>query len=119
MFDSTCRPNVAPGRGSSNGVVCGNKHRSLHEMREKQQKDKNMPGTCKGPRWLGENAKHKLGRWGTSHLGGHDMVRRVDRNGEALLWCSKCSVYARQRLGRKWMNRCKPENMDTTDDGKT
>ena len=27
-----------------------------------------------------EDSEHKLGRWDKSHSGGHDMVRRVDRN---------------------------------------
>ena len=38
---------------------------------------------------------------GVKHVGGHDMVRRVDRNGEALVWCRKCSGHARHRLGPK------------------
>ena len=29
------------------------------------------------------------------------MVRRVDRNGQASVWCRKCSGCARQRLGPK------------------
>ena len=37
------------------------------------------------------------------------MVRRVDRNGEALIGCRKRSGYARQSLGAKLVNRCKPE----------
>ena len=45
------------------------------------------------------------------------MVRRVDRHGEALTWCRKCSGYARQRLGPKLMIRCKPEKMDTKEYG--
>ena len=39
-------------------------------------------------------------------LGGHDMVRRVDPNGEALVWCRKCPEYARCR--------CRPEDKDAT-----
>ena len=35
------------------------------------------------------------------------MVKRVDRNGEALIWCRTSSGYARQRLGPKFMIRCK------------
>ena len=28
-----------------------------------------MPETCEGPRWLGEDVNHKLGRCGNAHLG--------------------------------------------------
>ena len=46
------------------------------------------------------------------------MVRRVDRNGEALVWCCrKCLGNARQRTGPKLMNRCKPKKMDTKECG--
>ena len=41
-----------------------------------------IQGKCEGPKLLQEDSKHNLGRWSKSHLGGHDMVRRVDRNGE-------------------------------------
>ena len=30
------------------------------------------------------------------HMRGHDMVRRVDRQGKVLIWYRKCSGYARQ-----------------------
>ena len=60
-----------------------------------------MPGTGERPRWLGKTPTKKLKRLGKAHLGGHDMVRRVDPNGEALLWCRKCSGYAKCRLGPK------------------
>ena len=29
------------------------------------------------------------------------MVRRMDRQGEVLIWCRKCSGYARQKNGTK------------------
>ena len=29
-----------------------------------------IQGKCEGPKWLQEDSKHKLGRWGKSHLGG-------------------------------------------------
>ena len=67
---------------------------------------------------LGRVSNHKLKICGTAHLGGHDMVRRVDRHGEALTWCRKCSGYARCRLVPKLINRCKPEKMDTKEYGK-
>ena len=28
----------------------------------------------------------------------HDLVRRMERQGEVLIWCRKCSDYARQRM---------------------
>ena len=43
-------------------------------------------------------------------MGGHDTVWRVDRQGEVLMiWCRKCSGYARQMMGPKLMDCCKPE----------
>ena len=47
------------------------------------------------------------------HLGGQDLVRRMDRQGEVLMWCRKWSGYVRQRMGPKLMNCCKPEQMGT------
>ena len=67
-----------------------------------------------GSRVAGKDSNHKLKMWVERHLGGHDIVRRVDRNGEALdlVWkvlgfCARC------RLGPKLMHRCKPEKLDT------
>ena len=68
-----------------------------------------MQRSCAGPKRLAKDAKHKLRGWRKSNLGGHDMVRRVDRHGEALIWCRKCSGYARRRMGPTLMNRCKLE----------
>ena len=78
----------------------------------------NMKGTCEGPKWLGKDSNHKFKRWGKAHLGGHFMLRRVDRHGEALIWCRKSSGDARCRLGPKLMSRCRPEKMDTRGYGK-
>ena len=39
------------------------------------------------------NSKLKIRR--KAHLGEHHMVRRVNLNGEAGVWCRKCSEYAR------------------------
>ena len=50
-----------------------------------------------GPNELVKN----LGRWGKRHMGGHDMVRRMDWQGDVLIWCRKCSGYARRRMGHK------------------
>ena len=41
------------------------------------------------------------------------MVRRMDRQREVLIWCRKCSGYARQRMGPKLVNCCKPEQTGT------
>ena len=46
------------------------------------------------------------------------MVRRVDRQGETLIRCRKCSGYAVQRMGPKLMNCCKPEQVGTKEHGK-
>ena len=46
------------------------------------------------------------------------MVRRMDRQGEVLIWCRKCSGYARQRMGPKLVNCCKPEQMGTKESSK-
>ena len=59
-----------------------------------------------------------LGKWRKRQLGGHDLVRRMDRQGEVLIWRRKCSGYARQRVGPKPMNCCKPEQVGTKEYGK-
>ena len=46
------------------------------------------------------------------------MVRRVNRHGEVLIWCRKCSGCARQRMGPQLMNCCKLEKVGTKEDGK-
>ena len=61
----------------------------------------------------------KIRKMEKRHLGGHDMVRRKDRQGEVLLiWCRKCSGYARRRMGPKRSNCCRLEQMDTKEFGK-
>ena len=81
-------------------------------------KKMNMPGACEDPRWLGTDFNCKLMKiQGNTHLGGHDMVRRVDPNGEALSSRRKCSRHAPCRLGPKLMNRCRPEKKATEEDG--
>ena len=37
-----------------------------------------MPGRCTGPKFLSKS----LGKWRRRHLGGHDVVRRMDRQKE-------------------------------------
>ena len=59
-----------------------------------------MPGRCAGPKVLSK----RLGTRRRRHLGGHDLVRRVDRQGEGPIWCRKCSGYARQRMVPKVHN---------------
>ena len=44
-------------------------------------------------------------------------MRRVDRQGEVLIWCRKCSGYARHRMEPKLMNCCKPDNTGTKECG--
>ena len=46
------------------------------------------------------------------------MVRTVDGHGEALIWCRKCSGYARQSMGPKLMKCCNLERRDTKENGK-
>ena len=60
----------------------------------------------------------RFGKWCRRHLGGHDLVRRMDRQGEVLRWCRKCSGYARQRIGLELMNCCYSEPMGTQGYGK-
>ena len=50
-------------------------------------------------------------------MGGHDLVRRLDRQEEVLIWCRTCSGYARQRIGPKLVNCCKLEQVGTKEDG--
>ena len=45
------------------------------------------------------------------------MVRKMDRQGEVLTWCRKCSGYVRQRMGPNLMNCCRPEQMGTKEVG--
>ena len=41
----------------------------------------------------------------------------MDRQGEILMWCRKCSGYAGQRIGQKLRNCCKPEQVGTEEHG--
>ena len=45
------------------------------------------------------------------------MVRRMDRQGEVLIWCRECCAYGRQRMGPKLMNHCKLEKVGTKGHG--
>ena len=50
-----------------------------------------IKGKCTGPKYLSK----KLVKWRKRHVGGHDSIRRVDRQGEVLIWCRTCN--ARQK----------------------
>ena len=73
-----------------------------------------MPGKCT---FLKYSSEH-LGKWGRRHLGGYDLVSIVDRQGEVLIWCRKCSGYVRRRMGAKLLNCCRPEQVGTKEYGK-
>ena len=45
------------------------------------------------------------------------MVRRMDRQGQVLIWRRKCSGYARQTMGPKLVKCCKLEHMVTKEYG--
>ena len=64
-----------------------------------------MSWTCKGPKFFSK----KHGKWRSCHVGGHDLVRRMDGQGEVLIWFRKCSGYARQSMEPKLMNCCRPD----------
>ena len=68
------------------------------ECEEVANKKKHARGNVRS-KVASKDSNHKLKRWRKAHLGGHDTVRRVDPNGEALVLCRKCSGYARCRLG--------------------
>ena len=38
-------------------------------------------------------------KWRRRHLGGHDLVRRMDRQGEVRIWCRKCSELREAKNG--------------------
>ena len=42
-----------------------------------------IQGKCEGPKWLREDSNAKAGKMGQITWEEHDMVGRVDRNGEA------------------------------------
>ena len=77
-----------------------------------------MPGKCTEPKYLsfflGRGEKMEEG----VTLEGHDLVRRVDRQEEVLIWCMKCSGYARQRMGPTLMKCCRSEQVSTKEHGK-
>ena len=64
---------------------CGeaNKYRCMRCGRGSQYMK--MQGKCIRPK----NTCQNFGKWRKRHLGGHDKVRRLDRQGEVLIWCRK------------------------------
>ena len=72
-----------------------------------------MPGRSNGPKFLSRSLKNGEG----ASLGAHDLVRRMDRQGEVLIWCRNCSGNARQGMEPKLINCCMPEPMGTKEFG--
>ena len=72
------------GKEASDGMVCDSECKYRCMRCGRSSNNMKMQGTCAGPKCLAEDSKHKVGRWEKSHFGGYDMVRRVDRQGEAL-----------------------------------
>ena len=64
-----------------------------------------------------EELVEEIWNLGKRHLGGHDLVRRVNKQGEVLIWCRKCSGFTRPRIGPKLMNCCMPEQVGTKEHG--
>ena len=84
----------------------------MHEMWKKQQVHENATTM-----YSAEILVKEFGKWRKRHVGGRDLVRRVGRQGEVLMWCRKCSGHARQRMGPKMLNCCKPEQVGTKEHG--
>ena len=74
-----------------------------------------MPRQCTGPRYLSKN----FGKCGKRHLGGHDLVRRVDRQGQVIIWCKKLFGLYKAEDGPKLMICCMSEQVGTKEHGKT
>ena len=93
-------------RGSQQASMCEMwKRKQIHEDARKLHPD--------------HHSCHFGGKMGKGRrLGGHDLVRRMDRQGEVLIWCRTCSGYARQRVGPQLRNCRKREQMGTKEYGK-
>ena len=81
------------------------------------QKEEHYRTRCFGRSKTGNNAAGEGGVVRSFAVRGQVPLlgRRMDTQGEVLVWCRKCSGYARQRMGSKLMNGCKPEQMGTLD----
>ena len=83
---------------TSNGMV--RRPKSIDDMWKRHIHIK-KPGKCTGPKCVDEH----FGKWRS--VSGHGVVRRVDRQGQVLIWCGKYSGYARQRMWPKLMQCCR------------
>ena len=66
-----------------------------------------------GPKVDGKRPQPQAKQMGKRALGRARHDKMSGSNGEALVWCSKCSGYARCRLGPTSVNRCRPEKKAT------
>ena len=85
-------------------------HRELPDSEQNEASNRVVRGSKQvhGPKFLSK----KTGNMEKTPSG------RMDRQGEVLIRCRKCSGYARQRMGPKQTNCCRPEQMDTKEFGK-
>ena len=74
------------GNEAPNGVSRGSEPVSMYEMRK--SKSMKMPGRCDGPKISSKS----LGKWRSRHVGGLDLVRRMDRQGEVLIRCRRFGI---------------------------
>ena len=84
----------------------------MHEMWKRQQVHEDAKEMCR-TETLGDNFKAQNGKMGKAACAKTRTTRRVDSKGEVLIWCRKCSGYARHRMEPKLMNCCKPDNTGT------
>ena len=81
----------------------------MYEVWKKQQIHEYAGKMCRTDRFI-----KQFGEVGEKRrMGGRDIVRRRGRQGEVVIWCRKCSGYARQRKEPKLMSCCKPQEMGT------
>ena len=45
----------------------------------------NIPGTCHGFKWTGNEFNKTLHKWGNKHNGGHALQRSVDTKGKSVV----------------------------------
>ena len=88
------------GNEATNRMVCCNQQALMYEMWTRQQ--------------AGEKARTMHGK----AILGRPRYGKNNGQGEFLIWCRKRSGYARQSMGPKLMNFCKPEQVGTKEYGK-